>query len=142
MIRKPKIVMKEMAAPQAKVEVKSLLDELKDKLTIQHYVSFRYPFPATVTLKNPSVLDVTFNLMMSFSLNEKDKNFHLNSLIESSFAKCWTTIKKKFTRIDIRIRGANIFVSTDDYDVLKACLDDFARLWKPEEFSIIKQISK
>ena len=44
MIRKPKII-KEMAAPQAKTEVKNLFDYMKDTISIQKYVTLKNPFP-------------------------------------------------------------------------------------------------
>jgi len=138
MIRKPKII-KEMAAPQAKTEIKNLLDYMKDTISIQHYVTMRNPFPATVILKNPSSINVTFNLMMSFSATEKDKNFHLNSLIDSAFIRCWSSVKKMYPEVDIRIRGANVFISTDDYEVLENCIKDFVKLWKSQEFALIKK---
>jgi hypothetical protein len=99
----------------------------------------RNPFPATVILKNPSSINVTFNLMMSFSVTEKDKNFHLNSLIDSAFIRCWSSVKKMYPEVDIRIRGANVFISTDDYEVLENCIKDFVKLWKSQEFALNKK---
>lgn len=141
MIRKPR-VLKEMAAPQAKVEVKSLLEFMKEELVIQRYVTMKNEFPATVILKNPSSVNVTFNLMMSFSVSEKDKNYHYNSLIESSFVKCWASVKRMYPEVDIRIRGANVFIGTDDYEALENCIKEFVKLWKMEEFTIVKKLAK
>lgn len=141
MIRKPKII-KEMAAPQAKTEIKNLLDYMKDTISIQKYVTLKNPFPATVILKNPVSINVTFNLMMSFTVSEKDKNFHVNSLIESAFIRCWTSVKRTYPEVDIRIREANVFISTDEYEVLENCMKDFIKLWKPQEFALIKKLSK
>lgn len=141
MIRKPKII-KEMAAPQAKTEIKNLLDYMKDTISIQNYVTLKNPFPATVILKNPVSINATFNLMMSFTVSEKDKNFHANSLIESAFIRCWTSVKRTYPEVDIRIRGANVFISTDEYEVLENCIKDFVKLWKPQEFALIKKLSK
>lgn len=138
---KPRTALKEMAAPQAKFEVRSLIDKMKDSISLQKYVTFKYPFPASVVLKNPSAANVTFNLMMSFSLSPKDKNYHLSAAVDSAFEKCWNQVKRMNGFVDVRVRGANVFISTDSYDDLEKCVDEFLRLWKNEEYLLIKKLA-
>ena len=142
MIRKP-TVLKEMGARDAKPAAKAIIDYMKDTLLIGRYVTFVNKYPATVTLKNPTYKDVTFNLFMSFTVNPSDKRYTpaLNSAIETSFIKCWDRVKKRiaaFPPITIRVRGTDAYISTDNYEVLKTAIEDFCTLWQTDEKLIIK----
>lgn len=143
MICQPK-TFREMGARDAKISAKSLINYMKDTLAIGRYVKFVNDYPATVTLKNPTYIDVTFNLFMSFEVDPSDKNYSqkLNITIESSFIKCWDKVKKStkaYPPINIKVRGTSVFISTDNYEVLEKTIKDFCELWKVEENLIIKE---
>ena len=143
MIRQPK-VLKEMGARDAKTSAMNLINYMKDTLAIGRYVKFVNDYPATVTLKNPTYIDVTFNLFMSFEVDPSDKHYSqkLNITIERSFIKCWDKVKKSiaaYPPIDIKVRGTSVFISTDNYEVLEKAIKDFCELWKVEEKFIIKE---
>lgn len=143
MIRQPK-VFKEMGARDAKLAAKAIIDYMKDTLAIGRYLKFVNTYPATVTLKNPSYMDVTFNLFMSFEVASSDKHYSqkLNITIEKTFIKCWDKVKKSvaaYPPIDIKVRGTSVFISTDNYEVLDKAIKDFCELWKVEEKLIIKE---